>query len=61
MPFKPKEHANLGYVDIPYKNMLDQLCSAHKRPIKAELEVLIQQAAKAEQLDWQISNKVIDK
>jgi hypothetical protein len=45
MPFKTEQHANLGYVDKQYKELLDKLCDAHKRPIKAELEYLIEQAA----------------
>jgi hypothetical protein len=45
MPFNSTDHANLGYVDKKYKDMLDNLCAAHKRSIKAELEYLIEQAA----------------
>lgn len=45
MPFKTTEHANLGYVDKEYKELLDKLCKAEKRSIKDELEVLIHRAA----------------
>lgn len=46
MPFKTAEHSNLGYVDKQYKALLDALCVAHKRPIKAELEIIIEAAHK---------------
>lgn len=45
MPFKTADHANLGYVDKQYKDLLDKLCAAEKRTIKDELEVLIHRAA----------------
>lgn len=50
MPFNSDLHAGVGYIDKPYKSLLDKLCEAHKRGIKAELEHLIQSAAKSEKL-----------
>lgn len=50
MPFNNDLHAGIGYVDKPYKELLDRLCEVHKRSIKAELEHLIQAAAKSEKL-----------
>jgi hypothetical protein len=48
MPFKTTEHANLGYVDKEYKELLDKLCKHHKRNIKNELEAMIQSYAEDE-------------
>lgn len=50
MPFKTELHANLGYVDKQYKELLDKLCEAHKRTIKDELEYLIELTAKHENI-----------
>jgi hypothetical protein len=53
MPYKTSEHANLGYVDKEYKDLLDKLCAAEKRTIKQELEVLILRAA----VELNVTNK----
>ena len=45
MSFKVSQHANLGFIDRDIKDMLDKLCEAHKRTIKAELECLIVDAS----------------
>ncbi len=48
MPYKTEQHANLGYVDKQYKDLLDKLCAFHKRNIKNELEAMIEYYADTE-------------
>jgi hypothetical protein len=51
MPFNVEQHANLGYIDRPIKELLDRLCDAHGRTLKKELEFLIVDAAKNNELN----------
>lgn len=50
MAFDVTKHANLGFIDRTQKERLEQLSVVHKRTLKAELEWLIDQAFKAEEI-----------
>lgn len=42
--FDVKLHANLGFIDRPTKEKLDEMAKAHKRTLRGEIEYLIEQA-----------------
>lgn len=55
MAFNVTQHANLGYIDRPVKELLDRLCDAHGRTLKKELEFLIIDAAKKNELEPELT------
>jgi len=60
VPFNPALHASVGYIDKPYKDMLDSLQKYHKRTMKNELEVIIGKAFVDMEPVHNSTNKVID-
>lgn len=51
MPYNPSKHASAGYIDKKYKEQLKALADLHKRELKPELELLIQEAARKEHIE----------
>lgn len=42
--FDVKLHANLGFIDRPTKQKVDEMAKAHKRTLRGEIEFIIEQA-----------------